>query len=230
MRTPDLIEVIKFLKETFPSIDRVTSYARTKTICHKTMEELKDIRAAGLNRLHVGLETGNDELLKYIDKGVTAEEQIIAGRKAKEAGFEFSAYVMPGLGGPTMSEQHAKNTARVLNEINPDYIRLRPFVPRPNTPLFDEYQRGELQISSPHERLRELKIMIGALTVTSRVCFDHMMNGWRKESGELLFKQDYEGYKFPEEKQRVLELIEEGLRVSESIHIDAKDMAKLGYL
>ena len=202
MRTPDLIEVIKFLKETFPSIDRITSYARTKTICHKTMEELKDIRAAGLNRLHVGLETGDDELLKYIDKGVTAEEQIIAGRKAIEAGFEFSAYVMPGLGGPTMSEQHAKNTARVLNEINPDYIRLRPFVPRPNTPLFDEYQRGELQISSPHERLRELKIMIGALTVTSRVCFDHMMNGWRKESGELLFKQDYEGYKFPEEKAK----------------------------
>jgi len=72
--------------------------------------------------------------------------------------------------------------------------------------------------------------MIGALIVTSRVCFDHMMNGWRTESGELLFKQDYEGYKFPEEKQRVLELIEEGLRVSESIHIDAKDMAKLGYL
>ena len=123
-----------------------------------------------------------------------------------------------------MSEQHAKNTARVLNEINPDYIRLRPFVPRPNTPLLDEYQRGELQLSSPHERLKELKIMIGALTVTSRVCFDHMMNAWRKESGALLFTQDYEGYKFPEEKGRVLELIEEGLRVSESIHISVKDM------
>jgi len=194
------------------------------------MEELKDIRAAGLNRLHVGLETGDDGLLIYIDKGVTSQEQIIAGRKAIEAGFEFSAYVMPGLGGPTMSEQHAKNTARVLNKINPDYIRLRPFVPRPNTPLFDEYQSGELQISSPHERLRELKIMIGALTVTSRVCFDHMMNGWRTESGGLLFKQDYEGYKFPKEKQRVLELIEEGLRVSESKHIDPKDMVRLGYL
>ncbi len=230
MRTPDLIEVIKFLKETFPSLERITSYARTKTICHKTQEELKGIRAAGLNRLHVGLESGDDELLKYIDKGVTSEEQIIAGRKAKEAGFEFSAYVMPGLGGPTRSEQHAKNTARVLNEINPDYIRLRPFVPRPSTPLFDEYQRGELQISSPHERLRELKIMIGALTVTSHVCFDHMMNAWRRESGGLLFKQDYEGYKFPEEKEMVLELIEEGLRVNESIHIDAKDMARMPYL
>jgi len=186
MRTPDLVEVIKYLKE-----------------------------------MHIGLETGDDELLELIDKGVTSEQHIIAGKKAKEAGFEFSAYVMPGLGGPTMSEQHAKNTARVLNEINPHYIRMRPFVPRANTPLLDEYNRGELQLSSPHERLRELKIMIEALT---RVCFDHMINAWRKESGALLFTQDYEGYKFPEEKGRVLELIEEGLRVNESNHISAKEM------
>jgi biotin synthase-like enzyme len=95
MRTPDLIEVVKYLKETFPSLQRITSYARAKTIYHKTPEELKDVRAAGLNRLHIGLESGDDELLRHFDKGVTAEQHIIAGRKAKEAGFEFSAYVMP---------------------------------------------------------------------------------------------------------------------------------------
>ncbi len=230
MRTHDLMEVIKYTKETFPHLERITSYARAKTIYRKTIEELKDIRAAGLNRLHVGLESGDDELLKLIDKGVTAEQHIIAGRKAKEAGIEFSVYVMPGLGGSTRSEQHAKNTARVLNEINPQYIRLRPFVPRPNTPLFDEYQREELWISSPRERLGELKTMIAGLTVTSRICFDHMMNGWRKESGELLFTQDYEGYKFPEEKEEVLGLIEEGLRVNESLHIHAKDMILMPHL
>ena len=230
MRTPELIEVIKYLKETFPSIERITSYARAVTIYRKTLEELKEIRVAGLNRLHVGLETGDDELLKYIDKGVTAEQHILAGSKAKEAGFEFSLYVMPGLGGRIFSEQHAKNTARVLNEIDPHYIRLRPFVPRSGTPLFDEYKRGDFQITSPHERLREIKTMVEALTLTSHLCFDHMMNGWRKESGELLFKQDYEGYKFPEEKGRVLELIEEGLRVSESMHVDAEDMIELPHL
>jgi hypothetical protein len=230
MRTPELVEMIAYLKETFPSLERITSYARAKTIYRKTMKELKSIRTAGLNRLHVGLESGDDQLLKHMDKGVTAEEHIIAGRKAKEAGFELSLYVMPGLGGANWSEQHAKNTARVLNEINPHYIRLRPFVPRPNTPLFDEYQGGKLYITSPYERLRELKSLIEALTVTSRVCFDHMMNAWRKESGELLFTQDYEGYQFPEEKGRVLELIEEGLRVSESLHIDAKDMVTMPHL
>jgi len=230
MRTPDLIEVLKYLKETFPSLQRITSYARAKTIYHKTQKELKDIRAAGLDRLHVGLESGDDELLRHLDKGVTAEQHIIAGRKAREAGFEFSAYVMPGLGGRAKSEQHAKNTARVLNEINPHYIRLRPFLPRPNTPSFDEYQMGGFQLTSPHERLSELKTMIAALTVTSHLCFDHMMNAWRSESGELLFTQDYEGYKFPEEKERTLELIEEGLQVRESMHFDVRNMVGISHL
>jgi hypothetical protein len=89
---------------------------------------------------------------------------------------------------------------------------------------------GGFQISSPHERLRELKTMIAALTVTSRLCFDHMMNAWHKESGELLFTQDYEGYKFPEEKGRTLELIEEGSRVSESRHLDVKDIVAMSHL
>ena len=230
MRTAGLIEVIRYLKDVFPTLERITSYARAKTIYRKTMEELKSIRSVGLNRLHVGLETGDDELLRYIDKGVTAEQHIVAGRKAREAGFELSAYVMPGLGGRVMSGQHAKNTARVLNEINPDYIRLRPFVPRRDTPLFDEYERGEFQLTSPHERLREIQTMVEALTVTSRLCFDHMMNSWRKESGELLFTQDYEGYKFPEEKEMVLALIREGLQISESMHIDARDMVAMLHL
>ncbi|MDD5093987.1 MAG: radical SAM protein [Dehalococcoidia bacterium] len=224
MRTPDLVEVIQYLKATFPSLERVTSYARGKTLYRKTREELMSLREAGLTRLHIGLESGDDEVLKYTDKGVTAEEHIAAGKKVKELGFEVSTYVMPGLGGRKWSDQHARNTARVLNEINPDYIRLRPFIPGINTPMFRDYERGDFQLTSPHERLREIRLMVESLTVTSRLCFDHMMNGWRKESGGHLFKQDYEGYKLPEEKARVLELIEEGLRVKESKHVDAKDL------
>lgn len=230
MRTPDLINVIKYLRDTFPQLERVTSYARAKTLYRKSLEELKEIRAAGLARLHVGLETGDDELLQHVDKGITAAQHIAAGRKAKEAGFELSVYVMPDLGGRARSRQHAKGTARVLNEIDPDYIRLRPLVPRPETPLFAEYRKGDFQLSSPHERLRELKTMIEGLSVSSRICFDHLTNSWRRESGELLFRQDYEGYKFSEEKQEVLRLIEEGLRVSESMHIDARDLVTLPHL
>ena len=232
MRTSDLVEVLKYLKQTFPSIERITTYARAKTVAQKTLEELKEIREAGLSRLHVGMETGDDELLKHVNKGVTSEEQIVAGKKAKEAGFELSEYVMPGLGGKARWEQHAKNTARVLNAIDPDFIRLRPYIPRKGTPLYAEYEKGIFQLTSPHERLRELKMMVENLQVTSRLCFDHFMNSWYRDPSRRhpLFKQDYEGYKLPEEKGEVLKLIEEGLAIDESTHMHAKDLIESMFL
>jgi radical SAM superfamily enzyme YgiQ (UPF0313 family) len=226
MPSDELVEVLKYLKETFPTIERVTSYARAKTLAKKTPEELKELRKSGLTRLHVGLETGDDELLKYVDKGVTSAEQVEAGKKAKEAGFELSEYVMPDLGGRDRSDQHARNTAKVLNEINPDFIRLRPFVPGPGMPLYEDYSKGVFKLSSPHERLQEIKILVENLNVTSRLCFDHFLNSWYRDSTHhyTLFKQDYEGYKFPEEKNKVLKLIEEGLKIDESVHIHVKDI------
>ena len=226
MPSAELLEVLNYLKETFPGIERITSYARAKTLARKTPEELKELRKAGLSRLHVGLETGDDELLKYIDKGVTSAEQIEAGKKAKEAGFELSEYVMPDLGGRAKSKQHALNTARVLNEIDPDFIRLRPFVPGPGMPLYEDYSKGVFELSSPHERLQEIKILVENLNVTGRLCFDHFLNSWYRDRSKryTLFKQDYEGYKFPEEKKRVLELIEEGLKTDESVHIHVRDI------
>ena len=225
MYTDQLVEVIRYLKEVFPSIERITSYARSKTITKKKPEELSQLRQAGLTRLHVGLETGDDELLKYINKGVTAEEHIRAGKKALEAGFELSEYVMPGLGGKSMWVQHATNTARVLNEINPHFIRLRPFVPSSDTPMLEAYQRGEFELTSPHERLQEIKLMIENLEVTSGVCFDHNLNASYRSGNRLipLMKQDYDGYKFPEEKEVVLELINKGLQIDERAFVDVKD-------
>ncbi|MGQ9459889.1 MAG: radical SAM protein [Candidatus Bathyarchaeaceae archaeon] len=231
MRTSDLLEVITYLRQTFPSLERVTSYARAKTLAQKTktLEELKELRKAGLSRLHVGLETGDDELLKYVNKGVTSEEHVLAGRKAKEAGFELSEYWMPGLGGKTMTEQHARNTARVLNEISPDFVRSRRFVPRKATPLHEEWKKGEFQLLSPHEELREIQVMIEHLDITGRVCFDHFINpAYRTGSGYVwLFKQDYDGYKFPDEKPKVLELIEHGLEIDESLYIRAEDLVEM---
>lgn len=230
VNTGDLIEILSHLTKSFPKITRVTSYARAKTLFRKSLDELKDIYKAGLKRLHIGLETGDDELLKYIKKGVTGEEHVIAGEKVKQAGFELSEYVMPGLAGRDGSEQHAKNTARVLNEINPDFIRLRPFIPRPNTELYDAYKRRQLQLSSPHERLREIRTLMKSLNVRSRICFDHMINSWRKRNGEPLFKLDYNGYQFPDQKSEVLELIDEGLKEDESIHISVEEMIRLSHL
>jgi radical SAM superfamily enzyme YgiQ (UPF0313 family) len=173
------------------------------------------------------LETGDDELLELVDKGITSEQHIEAGRKAKEAGFELSQYIMPDLGGRARWEQHARNTARVLSAIDPDYIRFRSFVPRRGTPMYEDYETGRFQLSSPHERLGEVKLLIQGLTVNSHVCFDHFSNSWRNRSGGTLFKQDYEGYRFPGEKQTVLDLIEEGLTLDESAHIHARDLVTI---
>jgi radical SAM superfamily enzyme YgiQ (UPF0313 family) len=215
MATDKLVDVLKYLRSTFPSLERCTTYARSKTLSRKSQEELTGIRKAGLDRLHVGIETGDDALLKKTKKGVTGEEHVDGGRKAIKAGFQLSEYWMPGLGGKEDWENHAKNTALVLNGINPHYIRSRPFSPWAGTPIHDDYEKGKLTLLSPREKLIELKLMIETLDVTSKVCFDHAGNDWVNRNGQLLFTQSYEGYKFPEEKPRVLELIEEGVEAQE---------------
>ena len=230
MRPHEFINVLQYLREKLNTLTRVTSYARSKTLAQRKPEDLLAIRAAGLDRLHVGLETGDDELLDIVHKGVTSAQQIEGGKKAMTAGFQLSEYWMPDLGGREHWRQHAENTARVLTAINPNYIRSRPFVPRCGTPIYEDYEQGRLHISSPHERLEELCVMIEGLNVTSRVCFDHQMNSWANRQDGLLFSQDYEGYKFPEEKPRVLELIREGLSIDESRHVDVKDLISLSSL
>ena len=212
MPTDRLVEALRHLRSTFPSIVRVTSYARNKTLGQKKPEELLAIRKAGLDRVHIGLETGDDELLKKVKKGVTSEGHIKGGRKAMEAGFQVSEYWMPGLGGRDMWKNHAVNTARVLNAINPHYIRSRPFYTIPGTPMHEWSQKGDFHMLTPEGQLTELKLMVSELDVTSHVCFDHAGNYWRDRRGNLLFTHSYEGYKFPEEKQKVLDRIEEGLK------------------
>ena len=211
MKTRDLVAALNHLKTTFPSINRVTTYARARTLVQKSAADLCAIKKAGLDRLHLGLETGDDDLLKKIKKGVTPEGQIQGGQKAMAAGFQVSEYWMPGLGGREMTRVHATNTARVLNAINPHYIRSRPFRAIAGTPLHAQIQTGEVNILSPREQLMELKQMITTLEVTSRVCFDHAGNHWRNSQGQILLTHDYEGYKFPEQKAHLLNLIEEGL-------------------
>ena len=177
MKAEDLAEIVRFLYETFPTLERVTSYGRAKTLVKKRPEELKMLREAGLTRLHVGLETGDEELLKIIQKGATPDEMILGGRKALQAGFELSEYIMPGLGGQEKWEQHARGTARVLNEINPQFIRLRTLYVDPQTPLAERYQRGEFSRQTTEGLLIEVRLLIEELTVSSDfVVSDHIAN------------------------------------------------------
>jgi radical SAM superfamily enzyme YgiQ (UPF0313 family) len=199
-KTEMLVNVLNALFTSFPHIQRVTSYARAKTIAKKPLEDLIKIRQAGLNRLHVGLETGDRELLQEIEKGATPEEMIEAGEKAKKAGFEYSLYVLLGIGGEEKWEQHARGTAEVLNQIDPHFIRVRTFIPQPNSPIYEAMVRGDFKSASPETILRETKLLLEKLRVTSQFLSDHISN--------LLPLHG----KLPEDKEKMIQMIEEALQ------------------
>ncbi len=202
MKTEPLVEILEFLCKTFPFLERVCSYARGKTIFRKSHEELRRLREAGLSRLHIGLETGDDELLAYIKKGATADEMVEAGRKAVEAGFEVSEYMMPGLGGRERWEQHARNSARVLNEINPHFIRLRTLHLVEESLMYEKAERGEFHIQSIEGVLVEIRRFIEELDVTSElITTDYVYN---------YFLGEVDG-KLPEDKGKLLKSVDEAL-------------------
>jgi radical SAM superfamily enzyme YgiQ (UPF0313 family) len=199
-KTEMLVKILNTLFSSFPHIERVTSYARAKTIAKKPLEDLIKIRQAGLTRLHVGLETGDRELLKEIEKGATPEEMIEGGRKAKKAGFEYSLYVLLGVGGEEKWEQHARGTAEVLNQVDPHFIRVRTFIPQPNSPLYEAMVEGSFQPASPETILKETKLLLEKLQVTSQFLSDHISN--------LLPLHG----KLPEDKEKMIQMIEEALK------------------
>ncbi len=176
VKTEVLCEVLRTLYASFPQLERVTSYARAKTIAKKDLDKLKQIRKAGLTRLHVGLESGDAGTLAFIQKGASPEEQIEAGRKAKEAGFELSLYILLGIGGRQRWQEHADGTGQVLNEIDPHFIRVRNLVPQPGSPLYEMKQRGEFVLSPPDLILEEERRIIEGLTVSSEFLSDHISN------------------------------------------------------
>jgi len=197
MRTNELTEVIRFLKETLPEITRITSYGRSKTAAKKTLEELVEIGEAGLSRLHIGLESGYDPLLQYMDKGVTAAEHITGGRKVVESGISLSEYVLLGLGGREMWREHAIETARVLNEISPDFIRIRTLSVSPGLLMHADVESGDFTRTTDEEMIEEERLLIEHLECHSNYVSDHIAN--------LL--QGVEG-KLPEDKEKMLAVID----------------------
>ncbi len=204
IKSVDLIEIVAHLLEAFPSLERVTSYGRAKTVLAKSLDELRELRKAGLNRLHLGLESGDDGVLARVKKGASSEQMIAAGLRVKEAGFELSEYVMPGLGGRDGSRQHVEGTARVLNAVDPHYTRVRSLVLAPGTPLHQEYEAGKFQAMSVLDLTHEIRALVERLEISGRLCFDHFSN-------PPFLRQDWEGYKFPEEKEEVLSTIDSAL-------------------
>jgi hypothetical protein len=184
-KNPDLVEVIRFLKETFPAINRITTYARSKTAAQKTPAELIALREAGLSRIHMGLESGYDPVLRFMDKGVTAAEHIAGGKNVVASGISLCEYVMPGAGGKKMWREHALETARVLNEIDPDFIRFRTLTVQPRMLLHEDVANGSFIRATDEEIVEEIKLLIYNLKCQSNIVSDHMINLLPEIEGKL---------------------------------------------
>jgi radical SAM superfamily enzyme YgiQ (UPF0313 family) len=206
MKPPDFVEALKYLKEQFPSIERVTSYARSRTIARRLKaEDLESMKEAGLTRLHVGLETGSNHLLKYMHKGVTREEHVDSGRKVKESGIELSEYVILGLGGRRWWKEHAMETAETLNLIDPDFIRFRTLKVLKDMPLYKNFEKGDFLLPTDQEILLEERLMIENLDgIRSHVKSDHILNLLEEVDGKL-----------PEDKEKMLSVIDTFLSLND---------------
>ncbi len=170
-------EIIKYIKLRFPDVDRITSYARAKTLMKLGSDRLKKIKEAGLTRVHVGLESGDKVTLGFMQKGVSPEEIIAGGKTAKEAGLELSFYVLIGAGGKDRLKEHAIESARVCNEVNPDFIRLRTLVVQHGSLLEKMKISGKYKPTLPIEKLKEVKKFVEILEVSNcELASDHFTN------------------------------------------------------
>ncbi len=204
IKPSDLVDILQHLRKRFPMVKRITSYARSHTIARIKDDDLKAFKDAGLNRIHIGLESGSDDVLKMVRKGVTKAGHIKAGTKVKNAGIELSEYVMPGLGGRKLSRVHALETADALNQINPDFIRLRTLAIPNSVGLFEDWEKGIFEKCTDLEMTKEIDIFLDALNgITSIIKSDHILN---------LF-QDIEG-RLPEDKKKMLDIVNRFLALS----------------
>jgi radical SAM superfamily enzyme len=190
--TADLLEILKQLKQKFPDIKRITSYARAKTLKRKSVEELKELKAAGLTRIHTGMESGSATVLKMIKKGITPDDIIAGGTRVMEAGISLSEYIMPGIGGRSLSEEHAIETARVLNVVKPDFIRVRTFALHPASPMQKWVDEGSFVLMTDDEIVSEIRLLASHLEVMHSYfsCGDFSLNLLMQVDGYLNEKKD----------------------------------------
>ncbi len=197
LSTDKLLRILNFIREKGPHIERVGVYGDARSVLHKSHEELVALRKAGLGILYHGVESGDDEVLRRIQKGADAAMQLEAARKLKAAGITYSAIILLGAGGVKRSEEHAHATARWLTRADPDYVGLLMLTVVPGSPIYEEQQRGEFELPDKWGLLRELR------TITAESDFSACRYSANHASNYLPIRGD-----MPRDKARVLQLID----------------------
>jgi len=219
MKPDDLVFLLEYIRHCFPETQRITSYARSHTLARIKDHDLERMTRAGLNRIHVGMETGSDKVLKRIRKGATKEIHIRAGLKVKAAGMELSEYVMPGIGGIDLSIENAMETASALNLINPDFIRIRTLAVTNGTQLAQDCEQGIFEKPSDTMMAKELRLFLESLDgIDSQVKSDHILNLFETINGKL-----------PEDKERLVGIIDSFFDLPEELRVLYQVGRRMGF-
>ncbi len=218
--TEDLIEILRAVKKELPMVERITSYARSATIVKKGEEQLLKLRKEGLDRIHIGVETGNDAVLQLVQKGATKEIHMTAGKLVKGSGIELSVYYMPGLGGTEYAEDSARDTSEVVNAMNPDYLRIRTLAVPEDVPLRLDYEKGVFVRSHDDDMVQELLDMLHGVNIgdCQVVSDDHILNLIPEATGWL-----------PDQKSEIISKLEEYINLEENKKTIYKVGRRLGW-
>jgi radical SAM superfamily enzyme YgiQ (UPF0313 family) len=190
---PKIEEVLEYIDQKFPALERISAYATSQDILHRGVDELKTLKDLKLDILYLGVESGNENILRKIRKGVTPGQIIEACAKAKTAGITLSVSVILGLGGPENSEEHALATAKILSSIDPQFAGALTLTLVQGTPLYAQYNKGEFSLISPKQSLQELKTIVENSTFAN--CFFSSMHA----SNYLSIRGN-----LPRDKERIL--------------------------
>lgn len=225
LKPEKLAGVLVYLREKFPHIERVTTYGRAETMSRWSEEQWRLLHQSGLNRIHTGFESGSDNVLKLIHKGLTQEQEIDGGRKVKAAGLELSVYFMPGIGGVEFHDENAEETAYVVNQIDPDFVRLRTFVLKLESEMYDMEKADDFSELTDIEKLQEIRKLIEKIDRPDvTVVSDHIvnlvgsLNHPIRRKGEMLAKID-EVLRLPEREQKIYQLARRHGVVEEYSHL-----------
>ena len=210
MKTDELVAILNLLKQTFPYLKRISSYGRAQSMIRKSGQEMQAICQAGLNKLYCGMESGSDKVLKKVNKGVTAADISTSSRRAKDAGMSISEFIILGLGGQELWEEHALETAKVLNEIDPHFIRVLTIGVKPGSGLLRQMEAGEYTLQTEKNIIEEQRLLIENLNgITSHYANHHSVDLLMELRGQ-----------FPQDKPQLLAILDRYLSLPEEDRIN----------
>ena len=203
IKTEELVKILEYIKANFPECERIGIYGSPKAILTKTKEELELLKDIGLGIVYLGVESGSEKILKAINKGVTREEMVQAGRRVVESGINLSITLISGLGGRIDSLEHAKESAKIINEIKPQFVGLLTLIVEEGVPLYDDVKSGKFSLLTPKEILLETKEMVKDINVDKCVFRSNHASNYVSLKGTLA-----------KDKDLILAQIDEGLQLS----------------